>query len=54
MPSVPSLLSEERQTNPFLRCSSPEIIQQISQYANRTLQQPIEVFAEMRKWKDNF
>jgi len=49
-PTVPSLLSEELATNPFLRTESPEV--------RRTCGLPdapaAEVFAEVRRRKDNF
>lgn len=54
LPSLPALLSEELATNPFLRCENQEIIQNVSKFAKRTLEGPIEVFTYLRKWKDNF
>ena len=54
LPSLPSTLSEEKETNPFLRCDSPELIAQVETYANQTLHNPIEVFTWVRKWKDSF
>lgn len=51
-PSIPSLLSEEKQTNPFLRCTQPEVKQQAEQYMRRYLSDPIEVFAALRAWKN--
>jgi len=52
LPSVPSTLLLEKQTNPFLRCDQPEIMEHVSQYTHKTLQQPLEVFTELRFWKD--
>lgn len=52
--SLPSLLDEEKLTNPFLRCDSPEIIANVERYAGNTLQTPLEVFTWLRKQKDNF
>ena len=49
-PTVPSLLSEELATNPFLRASDALIRQQL-QMADST---DAEVFAEIRARKDNF
>ena len=49
-PTVPGTLGEERATNPFLRPTSPDL--------QRTLDlvgaDPVAVFAETRKRKDNF
>lgn len=49
-PTVPSLLSEELATNPFLRAHDPEI------QSNLGLQgaDPVTVFAEIRSRKDKF
>ncbi|MEI6095333.1 MAG: hydroxyacylglutathione hydrolase [Gammaproteobacteria bacterium] len=54
LPSVPSLLIEEKQTNPFLRCALPEIAQQAEHYMNQPLLNPVEVFTALRTWKNNF
>ena len=49
-PTVPSLLSEERATNPFLRADDPALKSAVGlPHASDT-----EVFAEIRKRKDNF
>ena len=53
-PSLPSLLREEKKINPFLRCTSLEIIQHAEHHAGRALANVIEVFAELRAWKNNF
>jgi hydroxyacylglutathione hydrolase len=49
-PTVPSVLSSERATNPFLRSDSPEI------QANLGLSgaDPVQVFTELRRRKDTF
>ena len=47
-PTVPSMLSEEKATNPFLRWNSPAL----QSVANS--QDPTTVFACIRKLKDNF
>lgn len=53
-PSLPTILAEEKATNPFLRCHVPEVIQQAERFAGRQLAGPVEVFAALRKWKDTF
>lgn len=53
-PSLPSLLIDERQTNPFLRCHEEAVIQSVQAYAQCTLFNPIDVFAALRRWKDDF
>lgn len=50
MPTVPSILADELATNPFLRANSPEIRQRLGMESATD----IEVFAEIRRRKDNF
>ena len=49
-PTVPSLLSEELATNPFLRAVSPEMKRSVGMEGASDA----EVFAEIRRRKDNF
>jgi len=49
-PTVPSLLSTERATNPFLRSDSPEI----QAVLGMTGADPVAVFTEVRRRKDSF
>jgi hydroxyacylglutathione hydrolase len=50
--SLPSTLSEEKKINPFLRCEIRDVIQAAEKYANRKLNNSVEVFACLRKWKN--
>ena len=50
VPSVPSTIGLEKQTNPFLRARSPEIRKTLGMEAAEDVQ----VFAEVRRRKDNF
>ena len=52
-PSVPSTLQLEHDTNPFLRCHEPNVIQCAEQHAGEPLTQPHHVFATLRNWKDH-
>ncbi len=52
-PTLPSTLEEELATNPFLRCSQPEVIDAASRRAQRQLWADVKVFAEIRSWKDH-
>lgn len=54
LPSLPSSLKEEKLTNPFLRCDSLEIVRNVEQYAGKKLNNSVEVFTWLRKWKDEF
>ena len=52
--TVPSRLEEENATNPFLRSKAPEVIAAATRHAGRTLAAPLEVFTEIRAWKNGF
>jgi len=52
--TVPSLLAEERATNPFLRSGEPALRASAEAWAGRPLAQPLEVFAALRAWKNEF
>lgn len=52
-PSVPSTIGEERRTNPFLRCQSPEILQHFSRELGGE-RAPARVLSEVRRAKDKF
>ncbi|MBL1140697.1 MAG: hydroxyacylglutathione hydrolase [Proteobacteria bacterium] len=52
--TVPSTLAIEKQTNPFLRCENQGVIEAVSAHSGKKLDDPHEVFAELRSWKDNF
>ncbi|MBB6521566.1 hydroxyacylglutathione hydrolase [Pseudoteredinibacter isoporae] len=52
--TVPSVLSTERATNPFMRCREADIQKAASQRAKNIVSNPAETFAILRKWKDNF
>jgi len=52
--TLPSTLNEEKKINPFLRCHVPEVINAVEQHAGTKLNNPIEVFARLREWKNNF
>ena len=54
LPSLPSQLAEEKHSNPFLRCATPVVWQQVALHCQRSLVDPTEVFTELRKWKDTF
>lgn len=53
-PSVPSTMALELDANPFLRTRDPSVLKAANQYAGRHLEQPDEVFAVLREWKNNF
>ena len=54
IPTVPTTIALERDTNPFLRWDAPEVIASTERHAGRSLAGPVEVFAAVREWKNNF
>ncbi|MEQ8408048.1 MAG: hydroxyacylglutathione hydrolase [Gammaproteobacteria bacterium] len=53
-PTLPSNLTLEFATNPFMRCATPSIKAAAEQYAGHAVDTKVEVFAAVRRWKDNF
>ncbi|MGH8629394.1 MAG: hydroxyacylglutathione hydrolase C-terminal domain-containing protein, partial [Burkholderiales bacterium] len=53
-PSLPSTIGVEKAANPFLRSDVPELVEAASRYAGHRLDDPIEVFAALREWKNLF
>lgn len=53
-PTVPSTLSLELDTNVFLRCAEPSVIEAAERHAGRGLADEVEVFATVRRWKDGW
>jgi len=54
IPTVPSTLALELQTNPFLRCDQDELCHHMQQREKIDISDPVAVFAAVRSWKDNF
>jgi hydroxyacylglutathione hydrolase len=53
-PTVPSTIGEELETNPFLRWDAPEVVASAERHAGRKLAGRVEVFTEIRHWKNDF
>lgn len=53
-PTLPSTIETELETNPFLRAGRPAVAQAAAGHAGRALQDPVDVFACLREWKNNF
>jgi len=51
-PTVPSLLSDELATNPFLRTGVGQVEAAAEKAAGRRLETQAQVFAALRRWKD--
>lgn len=54
VPTIPSLLSQELKTNPFMRVDSPELIASAQRINPDVANDPVSVFAEIRSQKDQF
>ena len=54
IPTIPSTLEEELTTNPFLRCHLSQLQEAASVHSGREVDNEIDAFATIRKWKDNF
>ncbi len=52
--SLPTTISLELATNPFLRCNKAEVIRTVQQFAGTKLDNPLAVFTSLRVWKDSF
>ena len=52
--TVPSTIGVELATNPFLRWREPAVIEAAARRAGRALKDPVDVFAQIREWKNNF
>lgn len=51
-PTLPSLLSIEKQLNPFLRCDQIAIVHAVQDYCHQSLNNTVDVFAKLREWKN--
>lgn len=54
IPTVPSILQEELETNPFLRCETGDVRSAARDQGCSNVDDPVEVFASIRGWKDGF
>lgn len=52
LPTVPSLLSDECATNPFLRTQLPNVAVAIEHWWKAQTDNPVERFAQLRAWKN--
>jgi hydroxyacylglutathione hydrolase len=53
-PTLPSTISEQREINPFLRTFSQDIQNTLQTRLNREITDSLDVFTELRRWKDHF
>jgi hydroxyacylglutathione hydrolase len=53
-PTLPSTIGREKATNPFLRTREPAVIASADKYLGSRLATPVQVFAALREWKNEF
>ncbi|MFV1998147.1 MAG: hydroxyacylglutathione hydrolase [Acidiferrobacterales bacterium] len=53
-PTIPSTIALEKDINPFLRGNTTAIKRMAEQHFGSLLKDEVSVFAEVRRWKDNF
>ena len=51
-PTVPMLLGDELDTNPFLRCDVVEVIAAARNFRGQALTNPVDIFAALREWRN--
>ena len=54
IPTLPSTIGQELACNPFMRAQHPAVGQAAATWSQRELHTPVEVFAALREWKNNF
>jgi hydroxyacylglutathione hydrolase len=53
-PTLPTTVADELKSNPFVRCNAPDVIRAAEHFSNKVLAKPEDVFAVIRKMKDEF
>jgi hydroxyacylglutathione hydrolase len=53
LPTIPSTLREEKETNPFLRCDEPAVITAARAHGAADISK-VAIFAAIRGWRNNF
>ena len=54
LPTIPSTMELELETNPFMRVSKKTVVEAAENQTGRALTNPSEVFGALRSWKDSF
>lgn len=54
LPTLPSTIALEKATNPFLRCTEPDVIATVQRMTQTTQNDETSVFTALRGWKDHF
>ena len=53
IPSIPTTIAKEKEFNPFLRCAEKDMIDSLINKYNLTNTDPVNIFSELRQWKDS-
>lgn len=53
-PTLPSTIGREIETNPFMRCGQPAVIESANKYLGARASDPVQVFAAIRQWKNEY
>jgi hydroxyacylglutathione hydrolase len=53
-PTLPGTIANELDCNPFLRCEIPSVRNAVELRLGRPIADAVEIFAELRRWKDGF
>jgi hydroxyacylglutathione hydrolase len=53
-PTLPSTISDEHATNPFLRAGLPNVMASAAAHARRPMDNVVDSFATLRQWKNDF
>ena len=54
LPTLPSTVAQEKATNPFVRVGEPAVVAAANRFAGKTLNNPVDVLAAIREWKNGF
>lgn len=54
LPTLPSTIAIEKATNPFLRCHHSSVVNSVNAHSGQCLSDPVNVFTELRHWKNSF
>ena len=54
LPTLPSTLAIELETNPFCRTSHADVVRAASEHSGQPLATPVHVFGCLREWKNTF
>lgn len=52
-PTLPSTIKIEKAINPFLRCTEKSVISAVEAHVGKKLIEPVDVFYELRQWKNS-